>query len=110
MLAYPVNLERDGEFILVTFPDIPEAITCGTSIEDALLHAKDALESAMDFYFDDRRPVPLPSKPKKGQHLVELPASIAAKVLLLNEMALQNVRPAELARRSAMAPQEAAKR
>jgi antitoxin HicB len=60
----------------------------------------------MEFYFDDRRAVPEPSKPKRGQSLVELPASVAAKALLLNEMISQKVRPAELARRLKTTPQE----
>src|SRR5208337_4824635 len=106
-MKFPVNLAKEPEGgYTVTFPDIPEAITCGTDIEDALYHAKDALESAMDFYFDDKRPVPVPSKPKRGQHMVELPASVSAKVILLNEMAAQKVRPAELARRLKVTPQE----
>jgi antitoxin HicB len=106
-MKYPANLAKEPEGgYTVTFPDIPEAITCGTGIEDALYHAKDALESAMDFYFDDKRPVPAPSKPKRGQYLVELPASVSAKVLLLNEMAKQKIRPAELARRLQMTPSE----
>jgi antitoxin HicB len=90
----------------VTFPDIPEAITQGEDVEDALMHARDALESALEFYFDDQRPVPLPSTPKRGQRLVDLPLSVSAKVLLLNEMLRQKVRPAELARRLGTTPQE----
>jgi hypothetical protein len=46
----------------------------------------------LDFYFEAGRTVPAPSKPKRDQHMVELPASIAAKVLLLNEMIAQKVR------------------
>jgi len=90
----------------VTFPDIPEAITQGEDVQDALLHAADALESALDFYFEARRTVPTPSKPRRGQYLVQLPASVAAKVLLLNEMNMQRIRPAELARRLRVTPQE----
>jgi antitoxin HicB len=37
---------------------------------------------------------------------VELPASVTAKVLLLNEMSSQKVRPSELARRLKMTRQE----
>jgi len=106
MRAYPVNLRKDGKFFMVTFPDIPEAVTQGRTREAALEAAKDALETAMEFYFDDRRPVPAPSKPKRGQSVVELPASLAAKILLLNEMLYQNVRPAELARRIGTTAQE----
>jgi antitoxin HicB len=107
MLSYPVHLEaaEEGGFV-VTFPDIPEAITQGEDREDALRHGADALETALEFYFEDRRPVPVPSQPKRGQPVVELPASVAAKVLLLNEMIAQKVRPAELARRLQVTPQE----
>lgn len=107
-MKFPVNLtpdETDGGFV-VTFPDIPEAITQGESEAEALVMAKDALETALEFYFEDKRPVPAPSKPKRGQRVVELPASLAAKVLLLNEMLAQKIRPAELARRLNTTPQE----
>lgn len=106
MQGYPVKLRKDGKFFLVTFPDIPEAITQGDNREHALEMAKEALESAIDFYFEDKRAVPMPSRPKRGQPLVDLPASVAAKVLLLNEMLRQKVRPAELARRLGTTPQE----
>jgi antitoxin HicB len=106
MQGYPVNLRKDGKYTLVTFPDVPEAITQGDNRAHALEMAKEALESAMDFYFEDRRPIPVPSKPKRGQTVVELPPSVAAKALLLNEMLRQKVRPAELARRIGTTPQE----
>jgi antitoxin HicB len=60
----------------------------------------------MEFYFEDRRPVPEPSKAKRGQAVIELSASLSAKVLLLNEMLRQKVRPVELARRLQTTPQE----
>jgi antitoxin HicB len=106
-MRYPAKLEpqEEGGYV-VRFPDIPEAITQGEDVEDALRHAADALESALEFYFEARRPVPAPSKPRRGQRVVELPVSVAAKVLLLNEMLRQKVRPAELARRIGTSPQE----
>ena len=107
-MKFPVTLtpdETDGGFV-VTFHDIPEAITQGETVEEALAMAKEALATAMEFYFEDNRAVPTPSKPKRGQHVVELPVSLSAKVLLLNEMVTQNIRPAELARRLNTTPQE----
>jgi antitoxin HicB len=41
----------------------------------------------------------MPSAPKRGHRLVELPASVSAKVLLFNELIGQKVRPADLAKR-----------
>lgn len=106
MSVYPANLKKDGKFILVTFPDIPEAITQGNNLDHAMEMAAEVLESAMEFYLEERRLVPAPSKAKRGQFLVELPASISAKILLLNEMIAQKVRPTELARRLKTTPQE----
>jgi antitoxin HicB len=105
MLVYPVIIERDGRGHVVRFPDIPEALTSGRTRAQALEMAQDALETAMEFYFEDHRPVPLPRKPKPGQDTIELPASLSAKVLLLNEMLVQGVTPAELARRLETTPQ-----
>jgi antitoxin HicB len=105
-MRYPVKMRRDGKFFLITFPDIPEAITQGRSEEEAMKAAKDALETALDFYFEAGRIVPSPSSPTRGYRYVELPVSLAAKVLLLNEMLRQKVRPAELARRLRTTPQE----
>jgi antitoxin HicB len=106
-MKFPVTLKRDetdGGFV-VTFSDIAEAITQGETVEEALEMAHEALETAMEFYFEDKRAVPVPSKPKRGQHVVELSASLSAKVLLLNEMVAQNMRPAELAKRLNTTPQ-----
>lgn len=100
MLSYPVKLELDtNETYLVTFPDIPEAVSVGDDEDEALLNALDALESAIEIYFDEKREVPLPSKPKKGQPVVTLPALVVSKVLLANEMIRQGIRKSELARR-----------
>jgi antitoxin HicB len=105
-MKYQVEMKRDGKFYLVTFPDIPEAITQGKSLAEARAAARDALVTALDFYFDDGREVPKPGKAKAGQETVSLPVSVAAKVLVLNEMLRQNVRPADLARRMRTTPQE----
>lgn len=105
MLTYPAKLTRDGDGYLVQFPDIPEALTQGRTREKALDMAADALRTAMDFYFEDGRRVPMPSRVKRGQVAVELPPSVGAKVLLLNTMLEQRVTAAELARRLHTSPQ-----
>lgn len=106
-MNYPVKLSpaEEGGFV-VTFRDIPEAITQGDSQEEALEMAKDALITAMDFYFEDKRSVPSPSALENGEQFVELPPSLASKVLLLNEMVNQKVTASDLARRMGTIPQE----
>lgn len=104
-MKYPINIEPDtnGQY-LVTFPDIPEAATAADTKEEALVMAVDALESALDLYFDDKRQVPAPSKVKRGQTAIDLPATVAAKTMLHNEMLSSGVKKAELARRMKIAP------
>ena len=69
MLKYPARFEpvEEGGF-LVTFRDVPEAITQGDTIDEALFMAADALATAMDFYFEDQRPVPTPSGVEEGRN------------------------------------------
>lgn len=99
MLSYPVELTPDTNgTLLVTFPDIPEATSVGENLDDALKEGLDALELAMEIYFDRKRLIPMPSKPKRGQHTVTLPALVTAKVFLANEMVAQGVRKTDLAR------------
>lgn len=101
MYAFPITLTLDKEKggFVVTFKDIPEAITQGETETEALENAQEALEVALDFYFDDKPPVPTPSSPKRRQKTIEFSASLSAKVILLNEMIAQDVRSVELARR-----------
>ena len=106
MFSYPARVTRDGDGFMVSFPDIPEALTGAQDRDEAIALAAVALTTAMDFYFEDRRSVPLPSEPKRGQITVDLPPSVSAKVLLLNEMIAQGKRPAELARLMHARPQE----
>lgn len=105
---YPARFELDGNGVsyTVTFRDIPEAITQGEGIEDARAMALDALATAMEFYVEEQRAVPAPSALEDGEELVALPLSIQAKLLLLNEMVRQKIRPADLARSMAVKPQE----
>lgn len=99
MFDYPVMLTKDGETILVTFPDVPEALSFGCDRDEALLHAVDALETALSFYVDARKPLPLPSKTKRGQPTVRPSSLEIAKLGVYQAMMDQNVKKSELARR-----------
>lgn len=62
MVEYPVRLVpgEDG-MVLVTFPDVPEAVSCGAGEDDALAKAQDVLELILDCYRSEGRAIPLPS-------------------------------------------------
>lgn len=80
--SYPVRLtsEPDGGFV-VTFPDIPEAITQGEDGPDALAQASDALEEAIAGRIRRGDPIPPPSS-AAGLPIVPVPALTAAKAAL----------------------------
>lgn len=85
LLHYPAKIEPDGNSFMVSFRDIPEALSAGDTIEEARLMAEDALEAAMDFYFEDLRTIPLPSPAEDGEYLIPLSPKLTEKVLKLNE-------------------------
>ncbi len=99
--AYPVLLtpdEVDGGFI-VTFPDIPEAITQGEDVADALAEAADALEEAMAGRIRRGDQIPEPSPAGTEQPLVPVPALTAAKAALYLALRETGISKSELAER-----------
>ena len=99
-LDFPVVLQRQPEGgYVVTFPDIPEAVTQGDDEDAALERAAEALETALSFYVDERRPWPLARIPKRGQRTVRPSALECAKLGVYQAMLEQGVRKSELARR-----------
>ena len=99
MFDYPVTLTPDDGTVLVTFADVPEAITFGADEDEALLNAVDALETALSFYVDARKPLPAVSKAKRRQKTVRPPALECAKLGVYQAMTEQGIKKAELARR-----------
>jgi len=99
MFDYPVILTQDEGTILVSFPDIPEAITFGKNESEALEKAIEALETGLSFYVDARKPLPKPSKPKRSQKLISPSALESAKLGIYQAMMDQGIKKAELARR-----------
>jgi len=100
MRAYPARFQpaKEGGFT-VTFRDVPEAITEGDTLDEAMAAAVDALESALSFYIDDRKPLPKPGALKRSERMVGLSAIGMAKTALHEAMLAEKVNRAELARR-----------
>ena len=98
-LAWPTELEpqEDGS-ILVSFPDVPEALTEGETREAALEQAQDCLVAALGGYVTARLAIPRPS-PAHGRTVIALPALAAAKIALYAAMRTDGVSNAALARR-----------
>ena len=58
--AYPIQIERDGEFYVVFVPDF-NINTQGTSIADAMEMARDAIGMCGCYMQDNGESIPLPS-------------------------------------------------
>lgn len=98
--TYPVKLTRDrkdGGFV-VTCRDLPEAITQGDSIEEALSEAEGAVQAAIEARIEDDMEIPRPSRPKAGERLVVTPIATALKAAVYLTMKEQDVSKSELAR------------
>ena len=72
--AYAVKMtpDKDDGGYVVTCRDLPEAITQGETIEQALIEAADCLEEAIAARVADERDIPLPSAAKRGERLVSV--------------------------------------
>ena len=103
--AFPCNIVPDEEekrdtgreAYVVTFPDIPEAITGGWSWEEAVAMAQDGLGVALSFYVDDREDIPTPSPLAEDQVLIPVPLLVAAKLTLYTAMRDQGITNVALA-------------
>jgi antitoxin HicB len=96
--AWPVELLEEPEGVTVTCPDVPEMVTCGRTVAEALDAAIDALVTALSFYTDADRRLPTPSR-AHGRHVVAVPALAAAKLALHEAMVQGGVSNVELGRR-----------
>jgi antitoxin HicB len=63
MPSYPARI-RPGEdgLVLVTFPDVPEAVVCAEGEAEALERAGEVLDIVLAGYEAERRPIPRPSQ------------------------------------------------
>jgi antitoxin HicB len=99
-VAFPARItEVEPHEFLVTFADLPEAITGGASYAEAEGLASDALAVAVEGYLVAGQALPLPREPGPGEIAVALEPRLAARVLLVAEMAHQGLSKVGLAER-----------
>ena len=99
--AYRAQFEvgkRRGN-VVVTFPDVPEAITQGRGPVDARAMAEEALGLVLLNYLERGEDLPKPRA--KGRSLVEISVApdVAAKLAVLEAFAAAGISKTELARR-----------
>lgn len=98
---YAARLKPEDEagVFTVTFRDVPEAITWGRGLSDALCQAADCVEEAIAGRLRRGDPIPVPSRPRRGETLIDVPALTAAKAALYLAMKESAVRVSQLARK-----------
>lgn len=62
MPSYPVRIVPGEQGrVLVTFPDVPEAVVCAESENEAMARAPEVLDLVLRGYRSERRPLPPPT-------------------------------------------------
>lgn len=90
--------DRHGN-VVVTFPDVPEAVTQGRGEDNARAMAEEALALVLLTYLAQGMPLPKPRA--KGRGLIEIMVApdVAAKLAVLETFAAAGISKSELARR-----------
>jgi antitoxin HicB len=98
--VYRAEFERGSRRdYVVSFPDVPEAITQGHDMADARAMAEEALGLVLLTYLEHGMPLPKPSA--KGRELVEVSVApeVAAKLAVLEAFQSARITKSEFARR-----------
>lgn len=106
---YPARFtpdKKDGGYV-VTFRDIPEAITQGETTDECLEEAAGALQAALEGRIMSDLDIPKASKSRKGERSIAVPVQTALKAALYLEMRKAGITRVELARRLRIDEKEA---
>lgn len=98
--AYPCRIvcHERNEYV-VSFPDVPGALTGADDRSEALELAVDALSVMLAGYVKERRTIPVPSPVMDGQEVVAVDPVTAAKLELYSAMKDQGITRRALAKR-----------
>lgn len=96
--AVLLSLAKEGGYV-VTCRDLPELVTQGESVEDALEQASDAMDEVFATYLTEGLDFPEPSKARRREHMVAPPPETVAKVALYVAMRSSGISKVQLAKR-----------
>ncbi len=106
--VFPAKIEADPDGgYLVTFPDVPEAITAGRTFAEARANASEALGLALRGLLADGRPIPTGQTATSRCTPVAVGASDAIKLAVITAFRDAGISKSELARRLGKAENEA---
>lgn len=98
--TYSVAVQEDsaGDHV-VTVRELPEVVTSGSNLKEALELAADAIEAAMTGRMKDEMELDPPAPLRHGEHPVALPVQLAAKAAIYSAWKRARMSKAELALR-----------
>jgi antitoxin HicB len=88
----------EGGYV-VTCRDLPELITQGESVEEAMEQASDAMDEVFATYLTEGLDFPEPSKARRREHMVAPPPETVAKAALYVAMRRAGISKVQLAKR-----------
>lgn len=89
---------EEGGYV-VTCRDLPELITQGDTVEEALDQASDAMDEVFATYLTESLDFPEPSKARRREHMVAPPPETVAKAALYVAMRRAGISKVQLAKR-----------
>lgn len=83
MLSYPAQIVKEDDAFLVTFPDLENVATFGTTIEEAIQNAEDALNGCLSSDFERNFSIPEPSSITGADiHTITVAPNVAVAIML----------------------------
>ena len=107
--TFPIFLtpdKKDGGFV-VTCRDVPEVVTQGETMDEAISEAEGALQAAIECRIEDGLDIPAPSQPKRGERLATTPITTALKAAVYIALRDSGISKSEFARRMQVNEKEA---
>lgn len=103
--AYPVRLTPASQWnpeetgYVVECRDLPEVVTQGESMDEALANATEAIGLAIAYRIETGGDIPVPSRAETGERVVAVAPLLAAKAALALALRETGLSKSELARR-----------
>lgn len=82
VLVYSAKLKKDGAGYLVTFRDLDNAFAEGSSVEEAVFNAREALDGVLASMLEHRLNIPVPTAARKGEYEIPVGLEISAPLSL----------------------------
>ena len=107
IMSYAIRITPDGHGGFdAACRDLPQLVTGGATEAEALDMAADALEVVVAGHMSAGEDLPAPTPAEAGEHLVPVPAAMAAKAAVWRAWRASGISKSELARRMGVAENE----